>query len=385
MKFFLFKFFLRLIRLTYRKIETNLYGGIEQISIYKCKNVKIKKIFPPQDFHMPALKDIEGNIHFAKYDCVIPQVNVYIINKGIFIPGQEEVYDAEGRVLKEITAQKKNPKIGTSKKKLLNYKKLAGKILCLSLSGLEENYSHFHIEYLARLYIFKLSKLRFDYIDFNIKTKFQEQFFNLLNIPKKKLIPSQLTKSAIKADTLIVPSLINNWEYFKMNQGRQHHMKQYIPSWCKKIHEEFRNKTNATYRIYVSRSKANRRQVINEEEVIKLIKKYGFIKYDMEDLDINDQINLFNKAEIIISVHGSQLANMVFCSNSFRLLEIYPQNYLDSCFRILAQVLECDYHYLIGQSPNNSAVDPQKEDVYVDCAKLQKWLNKNVKIKNRIN
>jgi capsular polysaccharide biosynthesis protein len=379
---FLFKIIKKLIRFAKKKILIILYGRIKEISLYNCKDVRIKKIFSSQNFYMPNIKDIEGNIHFAKYSCTIPQVNIYIIKRGIFIPGREEVYDTEGRVFKEITAQKINPKIDTSKKQLLSYKKLNGQVLCLSLSGLEENYGHFHIEYLARLYIFKLSKLRFDYIDFNIKTKFQKQFFNLLDIPKKKLIPSQLIKSAIKADALIVPSLINNWEYVKMNRGRLHHMKQYLPYWCKKIHEEFRNKHQTVCRIYISRSKSYRRQVVNEEEVIKLIKNYGFIKYDMEDLNVNDQINLFNKASIIISVHGSGLANIVFCSNPFKLLEIYPQNYLDSAFRILARVLDCDYHYLIGQNRNSTAADPQKEDVYVDCAKLQKWLDKNAKIKN---
>ena len=260
---------------------------------------------------------------------------------------------------------------------MLNYKKIKGNVLCLSLSGLEENYYHFNVEYLARWHIFKLSGLSFDYVDFNIKNKFQKQFFDLLNIPKEKLISNKLEKSTITADTLIVPSIINNWEFIKMAQGMIHHQKQQVTKWFKRVHEEFRKKSEATSRIYISRSKANRRKVTNEKEVIKLVTKYGFTKYDMEDLDINDQIKLFNKAQIIISVHGASLANIVYCSNSFKLLEIYPQNYFDAGLRVLATVLECDYHFLIGQCLNEHATNPQYEDLYIDCKKLQKWLNKN--------
>jgi hypothetical protein len=375
------KFFIKLLRFALRQLrqlDSIIFGRIEEISIYKNKDIKVIKIYPAENYYMPPLKDIEGNVHVKEYYHPVPEANVYIINNGLFIPGQLEVYDSKSRVLKEITAQKINPQKNTSKRKLLNYKKIKGNVLCLSLSGLEENYYHFNIEYLARWHIFKLSQLSFDYVDFNIKTKFQKQFFDLLNIPKEKLISNHFKKSTYRADALIVPSLINNWELVIMAHERKHCQKQYVPKWCKKIHEEFRKKSGATSRIYISRSKANRRKVTNEKEVIKLVTKYGFVKYDMEDLDVNDQIQLFNKAQIIISTTGAGLVNMVFCSKPFKLLEIYPKNFFDAGYRVLARVLECDYHYLIGQCLNKYATDPEYEDLHIDCKKLQKWLYVNV-------
>jgi len=371
------RFALRQFSFAYGQLESIIFGRIEEISTYKNNDIKIIKIYPAENYYMPPLKDIEGNAHVKEYDCQVPEANIYVINNGFFIPGLEEVYDSKGRVLKEITAHKTNPQKNKSKRKLLNYKKIKGNVLCLSLSGLEENYYHFNVEYLARWHIFKLSGLSFDYVDFNIKNKFQKQFFDLLNIPKEKLISNKLEKSTITADTLIVPSIINNWKFIKMAQGMIHHQKQQLPKWFKRVHEEFRKKSEATSRIHISRSKANRRKVTNEKEVIKLVTKYGFTKYDMEDLDINDQIKLFNKAQIIISVHGASLANIVYCSNSFKLLEIYPQNYFDAGLRVLATVLECDYHFLIGECLNEHVINPQYEDLYIDCKKLQKWLNKN--------
>ena len=376
MRFFLPKFYFGIALLVYQKLEAIIFGRIEEISIHDSSDIKTLQIYPDHNFYMPPLNDIEDNQHVASYEAAVPTANVFTINNGIFIPGREEIYTSDLKVLKEITVQKKNPQAGTSKKKLLKYKKLNGRVLCLSLNGVERNYFHFTIESLARWHLFKMSGLDYDYIDFDKKNKFQKQYVNLLGIPEEKLIPESYYKGAIKADVLIVPGLINNWEYFEMPHAKLHYMKQHIPNWFNKVHKVFRNKSETPKRIYVSRSKADRRRIVNEKDVINLVTKYGFTVYNMEDLSVYEQINLFNKGEIIIATNGAAAANLVYCSNPFTFLEIFPQNYFDSSFRILAQVLECDYHYFIAKCPKNADIDPQKEDLYLDCKKLEKWLIK---------
>jgi hypothetical protein len=118
------------------------------------------------------------------------------------------------------------------------------------------------------------------------------------------------------------------------------------------------------------------REEYSEKDIIKLVERYGFRIIYLEDLNVKDQISLFNNAKIIIAPHGAGIINFAYCSNPFRLLEIYPPNYLDSSFRILAQVLKCDYHYLISETKEISNIDPQKENIHVNCKKLEKWLKK---------
>ena len=358
----------------FSNIEKLIYGRIEKVSLHDNPDVKIQKIYSGGTFKMSSLIDIEYRKKVDEYICSTPEINTYIINNGIFIPGKEEVYDYDGKVFEEITAQKNNPQIGTSKKKIKNYIKLKGKVLCLSLSGLEDNYNHFIVEYLARWYIYKLSNLDYDYIDFNEKLKFQKEFIKLLDIPEKKIISRLQINSPIKADYLIVPSLINNWEYFTMKNKKLHFMKQYLPNWFIDVHKQFRKKFESSEKIFISRSKANRRKITNEKEVIELVNKYGFKVFNMEDLQIVEQINLFNKAKVVIAPHGAGISNIVYCSNPFKLLEIFPENYFDSSYRILAQVLKCEYHYYIAKCPINSNKHPQKEDLYIDCETLNKWL-----------
>lgn len=329
---------------------------------------------------MPSLKDVDDNRKFGSYQATVPEANILEVKNGIFFPGREEVFTSDFKVLNEITAQKNNLKIGIDKKKLSNYNFIRGKVLCLSLSGVERNYWHFNVELLTRWHLFKLSKLNYDFVDFDDKNNFQKEFIDLLGIPKKKLIPNTLRTKAIKADTLIVPSLDSEWKYVSMRGKKLHYMKQHAPTWFKEVHENFRNKSeNADLkidRLYISRSKASRRKVSNEKDIIKLVERHRFKIICLEDLTVKDQISLFNNAKIIITPHGAGAVNFVYCSNPFRLLEIYPPNYLDSSIRILAQVLKCDYHYLIGETKEISNIDPQKENIHVDCKKLEKWLIK---------
>lgn len=347
---------------------------INGITVFN-KNIEIVNIYPTSKFQMPVLHDIEYENKFEAYDSEIKEAFLLKIKNGIFVCGKEEVYTADGNVINEITSQKYNPQLNKSKEKLLKFTKLNGTVLCLSLSGLEENYYHFNVEFLARWYLFSLTNYNYDYIDFNCNKAFQQQFIKLLNIPHKKIIPLNMRHRSIKADLLLVPSLINNWNYHKMNEGRIHHMKQHLPYWFKEVHKDLRHQFKSSTRIYISREKADRRKVINESEVINLINNYGFTAYHLEELSIIEQIYLFNKAECIISPHGAGLVNMVYCSKPFKVLELYPLNYHDSSFRILAQILDCTYDFLICRECNINHIDPQLEDLSIDCAKLEKWLN----------
>lgn len=369
--------YLRLFKFILEKIEIIFFGKIEAISVKDYVNIKIIKIFTSHTFYMPELKDIEGNNNVKPYSAKVPQSNVNIIKNGIFIPGSEEIYTSDLKVLNELTAQKINLKKGLSKRRIKEYKKINGKILCLSMSGLERSYYHFTIEYLARWYLFAKSNLKYDYIDYDEKNQFQRDLFKLLDIPERKKIPKHFQNVPIQANELIVPDFINNWEEHILPNGRIHCMKQYLPNWFDQVHKNLRQKSNSSVkRIYISRSKVYRRKIANEDDIIKLISNYGFRVFYMEDLDLDKQISLFNNAEVIISAHGAALSNIVYCSSTFKLLEIFPKNYFDSSYRILTRFLKCDYNYLVGESINNSNLDPQKENIYVNCEKLKKWLIK---------
>jgi hypothetical protein len=80
--------------------------------------------------------------------------------------------------------------------------------------------------------------------------------------------------------------------------------------------------TKKNKRIYISRKKSLRRAVLNEEEILSLLKKYKFCVEYLEDLSAIEQALLFSQAEIVIGTHGAGLINILF-SDKIKVMEIF--------------------------------------------------------------
>ena len=154
-------------------------------------------------------------------------------------------------------------------------------------------------------------------------------------------------------------------------------MRMWYPYWINNIHKGLVNDSlneNDRKRIYISRKKANYRKVVNEDDILPLLEAYNVQTYCLEDLSVWEQMELFRHAELIISPHGSGLANICFCGEDVRILEIYSQWYQDSSFRILSHVLGYDYNYTISKTDSIENVIPQNEDMVVDVEVIARYL-----------
>lgn len=76
-------------------------------------------------------------------------------------------------------------------------------------------------------------------------------------------------------------------------------------------------------KIYVSRSDAFRRKVLNEEELMRSLEKRGFQMVIPGKYNVADQSKLFEDAEIIIGPHGLGLVNMLFSNNLKTVIELF--------------------------------------------------------------
>ena len=87
--------------------------------------------------------------------------------------------------------------------------------------------------------------------------------------------------------------------------------------------EPIRDK-NKKAKIYVSRQNSYYRNIINEDDVIKLLKKNNFTIVDPNHLTIKKIIKIFFNTEILISPSCSNLANLIFCNSNTKIIEIAP-------------------------------------------------------------
>lgn len=102
--------------------------------------------------------------------------------------------------------------------------------------------------------------------------------------------------------------------------------------------------------IFISREDAsNRRSLLNEAEVFNALEPRGFVKVTPGSLSYEQQIQTFAKAKVIVAQHGAGLTNMGFAPSSCKVIEILSENYINSCFWRLTQVLGNEYAYVIAE------------------------------------
>lgn len=158
----------------------------------------------------------------------------------------------------------------------------------------------------------------------------------------------------------------------------------YEPAHCdaeqiKKVRDKFRENDNKFYKVtpnkkvYISRSKAKRRFVVNEKELQETLDQYGFITVFMEDLSFFEQRKLMAETSVLISNHGAGLTNMIFLNEGSTIIELKSDsNDINNCFFNLARALDHKYYYTINEAEDKRV---QRANVNVDLEALNLVLN----------
>ncbi|PKG22762.1 glycosyltransferase family 61 protein [Niallia nealsonii] len=206
------------------------------------------------------------------------------------------------------------------------------------------NYYHWLFDILPRIHLIKLNGMEVEkYVFEKLKWPIQFETLEKLGIPQKKILQIESPNSHIKADKLIVASIPE--------------LSGSCPKWANDfVRETFLNskqiaKINEFERIYISREDANWRKVSNEEEVTNYLVKKGFKKVALTNMSLDEQINIFNSAQIIVSPNGAQLGNLVFCNPGAIIIELFNQTTGE--FFNISHYLKLDYFHLKCKAANN--------------------------------
>jgi capsular polysaccharide biosynthesis protein len=145
---------------------------------------------------------------------------------------------------------------------------------------------------------------------------------------------------------------------------------------------DHRDRTRAGIGIYVSRAKANKRQIINETGLVNTIEKLGYQAAFMEDLSFIRQIKLMQGTKVLLGAHGAGLTNMLFMPAGSVVVEIRKEgDSHNNCFYSLASALGHRYYYVIAKSSSRKAnrYEYFAEDFFVDVAHLSTVLRRVAK------
>ena len=106
-------------------------------------------------------------------------------------------------------------------------------------------------------------------------------------------------------------------------------------------------------RVYISRRKAQKRKISNEEECEAVLSEFGFKTYYFEDYSFKEQAKIALDTQYLISNHGAGLTNMLFMKSGSSVFELRLQGDSHSnCYFSLASSLNMNYFYQLCVSKN---------------------------------
>ena len=125
-------------------------------------------------------------------------------------------------------------------------------------------------------------------------------------------------------------------------------------------------------RVYISRAKATRRRLLNEDQVWRFFESAGFQRVFMEELPFEEQVQLMRETAVLAAPHGAGLTNMIFCSAGTQVLEIADLSFPNPNFYALASALEHRY-WLVPAEPIGGG-HPLERDMRVEPAAVEEAL-----------
>ncbi|MEJ1236602.1 glycosyltransferase family 61 protein [Chryseolinea sp. T2] len=253
----------------------------------------------------------------------------------------------EGYVIEELSFQWGNERIDEAKdneifktKGFVKPKMYKGKVFSL-MSGGGAKYFLYHwmLETVPKMYLFQQSgEMDKDsyFIVPNQRMQYQKQFLNHFGIDDHHIIDEENIHH-IQADWLFVSSHIKFYDHHS-KWSCDFLYRSIVPNPIKEPKK----------RIYISRGDAkNKRTVMNEAELEKMLQSHGFEIVMLSPLSIYEKAAVFNSASILVGVHGGGLANLVYCEPGTKVLEIFPDAYVRHAYYDIADKRSLQYEYLL--------------------------------------
>jgi capsular polysaccharide biosynthesis protein len=112
-------------------------------------------------------------------------------------------------------------------------------------------------------------------------------------------------------------------------------------------------------KLYISRADANKRRILNETQLLPLLKQAGFEIICLRNYSFREQITMFQQAAWVIAPHGAGLANVLYCGSGVQVIEITPCHTIGPhLFHSITTCVGGTYWWLPGEpSPPHGKVD----------------------------
>jgi capsular polysaccharide biosynthesis protein len=227
-----------------------------------------------------------------------------------------------------------------SERRLPRLTAVPGTVAAMAVQG-GNVYWHWMVDLLPRFHLLQRSGLEPGDVDRFIvnpvRSRFQRESLEALGIPSGKI---QETGNGLhlRADRVVATSIPddapNAWVYDYLKE-------QFLKP-------ERACATQGSDFLYLSRADAKTRGIVNEDQLVRELARFGFRSITLDGRSVSEQASLFSAAKVIVAPHGSALTNIAFCSPGTRVIEIFPPMRVNPLYWIVANQLGLDYYYFLG-------------------------------------
>lgn len=130
---------------------------------------------------------------------------------------------------------------------------------------------------------------------------------------------------------------------------------------------------NPMRRVFISRTGATRRRLLNEDELWPDLEKAGFERVRMETLDFEEQVRLMRETAVLVAPHGAGLTNMMFCPEGTHVVEFADLSFPNPNFYAVASALRLNYWLLKAEGRGDT--HPLEQDLWINPRIIKDTLN----------
>lgn len=255
------------------------------------------------------------------------------------------VFTREGRLIPSLSKDVWGPRLHSAfaRTRLPKPEWLPGRTLSLITPEAAGNYHHWMMDLLPRIGMLQragYSLSEFDRVLLKCRgLPFQKETLRRAGLDERKIVLVG-DNQHLEAETLIVPAL--HMEDMRVNADDTRFVRQlFLP--------EEPAPGAAWRRLYVGRSDAAYRRVINKPDIRPILDRYGFEEVTMSKLTVEEGARLFSEAAIVAGPNGSALANVLFAHPDCRVIEFFAPGWVVPYNWMIGANLGLSYTVLIGR------------------------------------
>ncbi|HEY5893124.1 MAG TPA: glycosyltransferase 61 family protein [Chthoniobacterales bacterium] len=247
--------------------------------------------------------------------------------------------------------------------------RLEGKT-CVILEPNAETYGHWVLEMLPRI-LFIRDKLgveaaHYRYLIAGSRQDYQLETLHYIGIPDQNILWTKPGHSYEVADAL-VPSF--------GSRGARNLRLDMISRLRLAGGLNEKASPNPSRKLYIERGKESFRRVLNESQVIDMLRQHGFEVINPRNYSFHEKVELFSSATVVAGVISSGLANAVFMPKGSKVIEIFPPDFVDTGNWILCDLIDVHYYCCTGHGKIDLKANNRCSDVVVDLDLLKKTLD----------